>query len=499
VEEMKGNLSVHWGIFLLLVGLNATGRCDSLCRRVLPFLGFVDVQGDGACSEQELDLWRENRERWIAFSLEGEDILRKYAEGIRLARFSGESGELSISLPVIRGEALHHFRFQVFGKLFQYNGRSRGEGWSGGLRREGKAGRMQYVVGREGYRFGVSILWEESAGRNQEVRLEEFPHDRDDRDMNRFFLDLLEPTFGREIVYNWEERRQEVEVGGVWALPEGSQMGIKVRFEDGQPRAKIAYNNSGFRKELRGRRQADLKQKWSGWRGEMAIEHRLTSSWYLRPELGWASQKWEAAVRQRDVPESAGGVLLDLLELGDGEGRWQGLDLKLRGTWNRSEQLRAEWVLGWGRSTFSGGGKGTTPVLGFSLRTLPISHRGEMELSGAITSRAGGFRAKREWKGFGLDVGAMAAYAEIEARVWGEGEMEFGLSVNPLQDVLSYDLELYRFLLTPSAQIADWGYLEYEITQYLVELTQRGKSREKNPGEKTRGGTSHRLILKYLL
>jgi len=496
---MKGNLSVHLGIFLLLVGLNATGRCDSLCRRVLPFLGFVDVQGDGACSEQELDLWREKRERWVTFSLEGEDILRKYAEGIRLARFYGESKGLSVSLPVSRGGVFHHFRFQVLGKSFQYDGQSRGGGWSGGLKTEGMTGRMQYAVGRGGNRFGVSILWEESSGRNQEVRLEEFPHDRDDRDMNRFFLDLLEPTFGREITYNWEEGRQEVEVGGVWALPEGSQMGIKMRFEEGRPRVRIAYTNSGSRKELRGRRRADLRQKWSGWRGEIAIEHRLTSNWYLRPELGWASQKWEAAVRQRDVPESAGGVLLDLLELGDGEGRWQGLDLKLRGTWDQSGRFRAEWVLGWGRSTFSGEGKGTTPVLGFSLRTLPISHRGEMELSGDIVSRTGSFKVKREWKRFGLDVGAMAAHAEIGARVWGEGEMEFGLSVNPIRKVLPYDLELYRFLLIPSAQVSDWGCLEYEITQYLVELAQRGKPREKHPGEKIQGGTSHRLTLKYLL
>jgi len=52
---MKGNLPVHLGIFLILVSLNSTGRCDSLCRRVLPFGGLFP-NGPGTAV---LEYWRE--------------------------------------------------------------------------------------------------------------------------------------------------------------------------------------------------------------------------------------------------------------------------------------------------------------------------------------------------------------------------------------------------------------------------------------------------------
>lgn len=496
---MNGKWPVSLGIFLLLASMSSAGRCDSLCGTVLPFLNLFDVQKDGACSGRRLDLWREEQERWIAFSFREEDLFRKHAGEVRLADFSRRSGVLAISLPVTRGKVSHRFQLELRRDRFQYAGMTRGESWSGELGTTEMAGRVQYTAAKGGRRLGLSVSWGRDSGGDQEVRLEEFPHAGNDRNMNRFFLDLLEPTFGRDIKYDWDDWGLEVEGGGVWTLPGRDRVGLKLRLEDRRPRSEVTYINSGSRKELRGRRQADLEQRWRGWRGEMAVEHLLTPRWSLRPELGFANQRWEGEVRQRDVPESARGVLLDLLELGVGEGRWREIDLKMRGTWVRSERLSAELVLGWGRSTYSWEGEGTTPVLGFSLKTLPISHRGRADLSGSVSSRFGGIRAKRGWRRFRLDVGAMAVRTDVEARTWADAEMEFGLSVSSVRDVSVFEVDLYRLFFAPSAQLPGSGRLEYQVTQYLADLTKRGKPREKRPDEKTRGGTIHLLTLKHPL
>jgi len=496
---MKEKWPVSLGIFLFLTSVSSAGRCDSLCGTVLPFLNLFDVQGDDACSGRWLDLWREKQERGIAFSFREEDLFRKHAGEVRLADFSRRSGALAVSLPVTRGKVSHHFQLEVRGDGFQYAGRARGESWSGELGTTGMAGQVRYTAAKDGNRLGLSVSWERDSGEDQEVRLEEFPHARDDRNMNRFFLDLLEPTFGRDIEYDWDDGGFKVEGGGVWTLPGGDRVGLKLRREDRHSRSEVTYTNSGSRQELRGRRRADLEQRWTGWRGEMAVEHLLTPRWSLLPELGFASRRWEGKVRQRDVPESAREVLLDLLELGAGEGRWREIDLKARGTWVRSERLSAELVLGWGRSTYSWEGEGTTPVLGFSLKALPISHRGRADLSGSVSSRFGGIRAKRGWRRFRLDVGAMAARAEVETRTRADAEMEFGLFVSPVRDVSVFEVDLYRLFFAPSARLPGSGRLEYQITQYLADLTERGKPRVKRPDEKTRGGTIHLLTLKHPL
>ena len=236
----------------------------------------------------------------------------------------------------------------------------------------------------------------------------------------------------------------------------------------------------------------------------MAVEHLLMPRWILRPEVGFASCKWKGEMQQRNVPESARGVLLDILELGVGEGRWHEIDLKTRNTWNRSERLSVEWVLGWGRSTYSWEGEGTTPVLGFSLRTLPISHQGRADLSGWVSSRFGGIRMKRGWKSFRLDVGAMTARTDVEVRTRADAEMEFGLFVNPVRDVSVFAVDLYRLFFLLSAPVPGSGRLEYQVIQYLADLAERGKPikekpKEERPGEKIRGGAIHLLTLKHSL
>jgi hypothetical protein len=318
--------------------------------------------------------------------------------------------------------------------------------------------------------------------------------------MNEFFWDLLQPTFGEEIGYSWEDRGWDVEVGGRVDLAEGERLGATLRWRERRPGADVRYFNSGSKAELSGLRRADLRQEFSRWRYELAYQHRLGGDGLVRGELGYVRRRLGLRALQQDVPQSASGVILDRVELGDGRGSGRGLDMKIRGMWERPARLHLEAVLGWGWSSYEAKGQGSTPVLGFRLRTLPISHQGDVDLVGEVETGFGGVLVRKAWRGMRLQVGALSARALVEARTRANAQMEFGLIVRPVRDVSRYRVWLHRFFAAPSAQVSDRLLAEYQVAQYLAAIIDRGRVGPKpKRDEKIRGGLVQTLTLKYTL
>lgn len=488
-------------ITALLVVLGYTwteGACDSLSEWTLPLVNLFDVQGDGARSGRRLDLWQEGQERWIALALRGEDLYRKYVEGVRVAGFARRDGLVTVVLPKTVGKTRHYIKLQASGGVFEYGGRSRSKGWSGALDTGGWTSRLEYALDRGRHRAGLSVARSRSEGSDQQVRLEQFHRSETDHRMNSFFWELLEPTIGREIDYTWKDCGWDVEAGWLVALFGRGRLGLAARLQERRPQVGIRYFNTGSAAELHGLRRAGFRQKLTARRGVLTYQHRLGSAWRVRGEAGYTRQRLWAQIRQRDVPQSAGGVLLDLVELGDGEWSRQAVDLKVGGSWARSERAHLEVVAGWGRSTYKAIGEGTTPVLGFSLRILPISHRGEADLAGAISTWVGAIYGQKGWRKMRLEAGVLTARTEVEAQTRANAQMEFGLFVEPVQDVSRYRVALHRFFAAPSVQVHERIRLEYQLTQYLAYLVDKHRKKPKRE-EKARGGLIHTLMLKYLL
>jgi len=318
--------------------------------------------------------------------------------------------------------------------------------------------------------------------------------------MNEFFWDLLEPTFGEEIDYTWKDRSWELEAGWRVDLAPRGQLGLTAHWRDQRPAVDVRYLNSGSRAELRGLRRSDLRQALSSWRYALAYQRPLGPAWRLHGEWGYSRREMHLRAQQQDRPQSASGVLLDLVELGNGWGDGKGVDGKIRGSWQSPARLHIEAVLGWGRSTYQLRGEGSTPVLGFRLRTLPISHQADVDLVGEIATWVGGVVAHKTWRRLRLDVGALAARSELEVRTRADAQMEFGLIVQPLHTVSRYRIGLYRFFAVPAVQLSDHFLVEYQVAQYLVDITDRerpGAQAERD--EETRGGFVQILTLKYKL
>ena len=484
-------------VLVALLHMGSEGACDRLSEGLFPVFNLFDVEFDDIRPAHRINLWRDVREGYVVLSFEEEDLLRKYVKDTRIAGVSNRNVSLSVGLPVITKRTRQWVKLLVSKEAFHYDGRSRGPDWTGRLGASGLTARLEYGVGIGRHRVAASVSSVGLDGNNQRFTIGKFPHSETDNSMNRFLLDLLEPTFGREVVYGMQDRDRGFEAGGILAVTERSRLEATVRLQDRKVDVAIRYINTGAKAELQGTRRVDLVLDLVSRRYVLAFEQRVRKYWLIRSEVGCTTNRMRLDLTPRDVPLSSGGVTLDLAELGNGSGSRRAVDLKVQGSWIRFDRFRLAMLLGWGRSSYGGEGAGTTPVLGFTFGVLPIAHRGEADLSGTIITWFGGSQIQKPWRRFRLDAGVVVARAKVENRTTADAQMEFGLYVRPVRDVAPYRLMLFRFYASPSVVLSRAIRVGYRATQHVAQL--RGEQeRVRLAGERTRGGTIHTLVLEYL-
>jgi hypothetical protein len=494
---------VRWNCVAVLVFAVSSlahrqAACDSLSEVVLPLLNLADVDYADVSPDPGLDLWREPAGSRVSLRFRDEDVLRKYVDGVRVARLANRSSLLTIGLERLsEGGRRHGLTLQASGGALEYDGRDSDGDWSGGAGTRDRYSRLEYRLEAGRHRAGVGISRSRSSGRDQQVSIERFRSSKTDVRMNRFFWDLLEPTFGREIDFTWRDHRWELDAGWLVALSRRTRFGLAARLQEARPRTEVHYVNDGAMAELRGLRRADVRQKLQNLRLSLAYEHRFRPDWLAWGEAAYTRQRLRATVVQRDVPRSDSGVILDVLELGSGAGTREGVDLKARARWRRSKQSSLVTTVGWGRATYDAEGEGSTPVLGLSLRTLPIAHRADTNLSGTIETWFAGVHWERNWSRMALRAGGLAARSEIEAQTRANAHMAFGLFVAPVSAASEYDVAVYRLFLAPSARLWARICLDYQATQYLANVNRREPEPEPQRQEKIRGGMIHTLTLTY--
>ena len=483
---MRGR-SVRTALAVVVVQVAAAGAAD----RLAPLLDVLGIHCRVGAAGDRLDLWRELGHRRVSFSLRDEDLYRRYVRRVRVAAVSGRSGRVTISVPATAGGAHHQVELQVSGNALRYRGQGADGAWSAGLREAGFAGRVEYLVDRGRNRIGAQARWSRATELRQRARIEQFHRSQTDPDMNQYFWELLEPTFGPDITYDWRQHSWALETGWRVAVSPRTRLGLTLGTEQGRPRAEVGYVNTGSKDKLRGEREAVFRQELGSVRCVLAYEYRWRRPWRARADLEFRTQRWRGRAAQRDVPRSDSGVILDLVELGTGEGSQRGARLGIRTGWTPSARTEVRAGLAWARSSFDGDGAGTTPVLGFRLlSTLPIAHRAEADLSGRISTWTGSAEWRQRWGRARLRMAALAARAEVDARTRADVEMEFGLYVAPVRDRSRYRLALYRLHLAPEVRLRKHVSFVFRITQYLSSLTDidRDAPLQPGPGVRTRGG-----------
>lgn len=483
-------------MFTVFWHLRSVAVCDSLDDEFYPLINFFDLQVDE--TNGRLNLWRNDVNGEIVFRFQREDIYRKYIGNVRTVGLSSQHMRLAVSVPITAGKMRHWMALQVLNGSYNSEGQSAAIGWAGRLNADGPALRLSYCLDMGGHRFGMSTVWSQVDRRDQQTVIEQYPHSDTDHSMNQYFLDLLEPTVGREIRYDFQNDSRELEAGVLLRISNRIRLGGSVRLQRRKARVDSRYVNTGSRDDLRGVRVTDLFLRMGPERYMIAFERRLGDRWRFRMEAGYTTEHLHFQAVPRDVPQSPRGVPLDFEELAIGAGNRNGIDLKARGMWTTLDRFDLSLVMGWGRSTYRGRGEGTTPVLGFRLGVLPIAHRGEVDVSVTARSRGIGMQMHKQWRRGDLKAGALLGWTQVPVRTEADAYLSLGLFARPVRDLSPYRLVLYRFHATPSLRVLENIRLAYQATQHVILIAEAGTRKVEPPEQKVRGGLIHKLAVSYL-
>ena len=446
-----------------------------------------------------------------AFSLgwREEDLLRRRIESIAVADLNAAAGTSRVDLPWRWQLAHGAAAITASSGRVDYAGRSKRPGWNSRVSGRGRGFDITLTATADRHRLLLSLTQSRHQGHERVLELERFHRSKSDERKNRFFWDLIEPTTGDSIHIEWSASGLAVALGYGYHLTSRDCLEVELLRERRSSRLNATYQNRGEREELRGERPLEGRQSGTR-RGISARYARLLAS-HLRigAELGARSHRLDARAMQLDVPLSERGVLLDLVALGAARGSYDGRHFYLTADLDAvaghgADRRRARQLAGRVTGEFAGDFLGETPVLGFTLLALPISHGARGRSEGRLSSTILGATGQVQRGTFDLGLGLYTAWSDLKVETSADTEMQFGLVVAPYHNQRSLDVNIYRLELRPAWTLEPVGAgslrFEIELRQYLLAIDDR----EQKPAadmlskdEQVRGGRIAGLLLTY--
>jgi len=322
------------------------------------------------------------------------------------------------------------------------------------------------------------------------VLINKYPESEDPQ-MNRYFLDWLEPSFG-----NVMDVGGEFDLNGLQSyasLPMGSNLLLDLHFKisknDFAPA--ISYVNSSNIAELKGERSLVFQ---AGYLNQLMHIGLGSAHWSLKPTLTIQNIQAEVTV-ENPLPA---GVIDDFKELGI-------LDFSRKsvafGVAGQPQNLNLEAELGY--SQWDAKADLTTPVLG-RYWFFPIAHAARVQISGTSSSqrlRLHHELIKRKIR-LGLNAGYQHAYFDLSVK--GEAELEFNIRSVPIDSPLQFHLHVIS-LGAPMSYSLNSFTLNYEFNQIIPWMKRvddgplNFQRDDRWLDKKVRGGGQHTITLIYSL
>ena len=476
-------------------GWVAGAGADTVEDLLLPLLGLHGRSSTAALTNP----WLRTPAAGVVASLRNEDLLRRYVDDTKVTDLSARRARVTAIL-ALPGPARHWLQIGTGSGDSDRIATGQDRDWTGSLGSSGALGTIAYRRDGASHRLAVGVGWAREQRGRQSLVVQSFHRSASDSRMNRYLWDLLEPTLGDELDYSVDQQSLRADIGWSAVLAHRTRVGLQASWQRSTPNASIDHVNDGDRRELRGPRQTDIDQDTSVRRLLVGLERRLAST-DVRLAAGFTSREASSLAQQRDVPRSDSGILLDIVELARARADQRGPDVALQATWEPAADAWIYTAATWAHSTVAASGAGNTPVLGYRLRTLPISHGGTFELSGRHTTWAvdSGMQVRRQR--FGWQLHGMALRWRYRGHTAADAQMQFGLVVTPVDQATAYRLHLYRLSVAPWLRLSATTELEYEITQYAGSLRgdRRAGTDALRPRSTHRGGRIHTLSIRYHL
>ncbi len=349
------------------------------------------------------------------------------------------------------------------------------------------------------HRLGLS--WLAAYGETQsEIFIKKYYHDPEDDLINRYFYDLLYPTFGQKIEFKPAYKQFEFSGEYIFSFNDQINIGLLLNKQWIRNKYQIAYFNSTSRlageKKLEAHLDGDIyKLHW--------INEFIYKPLVIRTDIGYEESSILFNLNAVN-PSKSGDIYIDIRELADSSLSSEKLGAGLGVAWGIDETKDLSLSIARGKNSIHGQGEFKTPVLGFEL--LPIAHQFEGEFNVDINSWSYHLDWKhqlRECVGYNIHLGYIDGKGVL---IYNNlAKMEFGIGTSRFKDKIQYQINMYQAGLSLSYMICKKYFLTANIEQIIPDIKERKEEKEAMPSEQPQkrkkrsywGGTIYSIGLQY--
>ncbi|HPC35133.1 MAG TPA: hypothetical protein P5268_01430 [Candidatus Marinimicrobia bacterium] len=321
------------------------------------------------------------------------------------------------------------------------------------------------------------------------INITSFPHS-DDELTNKYFFDLLEPTFGQELTNTLNIDQTGYSLWASLPLNNKYSLGLAIRATEFDFHWRILYINSGEKAALAGQRQIDLPINGLNYYYRLF----LNSGQSLMKDVSvmFFSNDFDYFI-DNNRPHFTD---LDTLGLGYIDRDGYAIQFTL------GKRL-FETSGGLSYSNYKSDIFLSTPVLGFQWGIAPIFHSADLKFSyGHSFSQQIGFGTNFNWQNVNFQVGALYSHTLFDFWLKGKANLMMGIKSDPLDYPYKYSLHLFNL----NAE-AEWRRGPLGVAYTFRQLIPTGRRMDDSPirfyketpgVEYTyRGGQQHRLNFTY--
>ena len=330
-----------------------------------------------------------------------------------------------------------------------------------------------------------------SASSETPIWIKEFPGSKNSATL-KYFLDWLEPTFGRQldITANTELQKPILFV----SIPTFRRKLVTLILAHSSflSRPEILYVNSSNKPELAGNRKIDIPFKSEGNLFDINLKNENQSS---SVSATFFRSKFRLSF-DNNPPQTAP-ILLDYEELGHGDGSRRGFSLKY-GVKYKNYLLR----FGLGRSRYWTKLKINTPVLGYYKNVFPIAHGVVGKVVGNSFSQTVevSFEKRIIFTESFLKIGYTHGFFRF--MLDGDALLEFNLISIPVHHPLRYHVHIVEIAWRLERRFGPYSGF-YSFTQFIPFVVRRDTSPIRlsqdvpDVSTKSRGGGIHQFVISY--
>ena len=324
------------------------------------------------------------------------------------------------------------------------------------------------------------------------ILITEFPGSLND-DINEYFLDFLEPTFGENVSINGNSILKNPLIFTSFPLNEQYYMTILCSHFSQKYNIDIHYTNSSDYDELRGNRSIEIP---AGIRNSFIQAILSKKSGSIQTSTTYFNTDINLPFNNILPSNYENPVIQDNDTLGYIRGSHKGGSIELNYSRNNYQLL-----FGLGLGNLSGAVEMVTPVLGKKFFFLPIFHGVKGKITGANSSQKISINYNKIFKNTEFDILSSYTHGYYDILIDGDAYILAHLTSTPVSSTLNYHVHFFDF----------WGNIKQQIgsiniicsINQIIPIIKRTDSapikftHETEYSPEHRGGLSYSISIEY--